>query len=181
MIVASVAGVGVALATLGFVAGLAKGSGDTLVGTGLFVAIGVIPMLWTSTALTTKRLRDAGFPPRLVLPAMSAFSAYEAMVLAPQTGEHSLLAGIIDSHPAGLAAKGVFALVLLFWPSVGVRGDGNSDEKNRKGEASWHERALKIASEPLPPPESAPAHAIPEPAYAHAPPVRTFGRRGVVG
>ncbi|GLS46865.1 DUF805 domain-containing protein [Methylobacterium brachythecii] len=179
MIVASVVGVGVALAALGFVAGLAKGSGDTLVGTGLCVAVGVIPIVWMTTALTTKRLRDAGFPPRLVLPLMSAFSAYEAMVLSPQTGGDALLSGILDGHPAGLAVKGLFAGVLLFWPSAGETAEGDSGAKRRKGEASWHERALRIASEPLPPPE--PVRVIPGPASAPASPVRTFGRRGVVG
>jgi uncharacterized membrane protein YhaH (DUF805 family) len=179
MIVASVAGVGVALAALGLVAGLSKGSGGTLVGTGLCVALGVIPMLWVNAALITKRLRDAGFSPRLVLSAMSAFSAYEAMVLSPQMGDQSLLAGILYGHPAGFAVKGLFALVVLFWPSAGATTDRDPEEKRRKGESTWHERALRIASEPPLPPES--VRLIPEPARAPAAPVRTFGRRGVPG
>jgi uncharacterized membrane protein YhaH (DUF805 family) len=170
-----VAGLCITLGALGFVAGFAKGSGGSLASAGLAVAIGLIPLLWMSAALTTKRLRDAGFPPGIVLPLMSVFSVFDATVLSGELGGQPLVTGMFHHSPTGLAVKGLFVLVLLFWPSAGQPKADDREETRRKGEAQWHERALSIASAPLPPQE--PFRAIPEPAFAPGPPVRTFGRR----
>ena len=175
-----IAGVGFAiLIVMGFSAGLAKGTGGAIVGTSVAVLIGflgLIPFTWASLALAAKRLRDAGFPPLVVIPAMIAFSLFDVLVLSRHSAGH-VFGGFHLNSPVGLMVNLAYGLVLLFWPSADGTGHDDVDggTKRLPGESSWHERALIAASSPLPVQIADPSPSqMPSPSQP-----RTFGRRGL--
>lgn len=157
----------------GFATSRANGSIGAIVGASFTLLLSLIPLGWMGLALATKRLRDTGLPPLLVIPALIAFSVVDALVLSRQTGGQ-LLGGLIHNSPVGLGVNIAYGLVLLFWPSAGgTKESGNDGSASRPGEVPWHERALALASSQ---PQQQPANQYPSQIPLQGQP-RTFGRR----
>ncbi|GEP01284.1 DUF805 domain-containing protein [Methylobacterium haplocladii] len=155
-----------------FATSLANGSIGALVGASLTLLLSLIPLVWMGLALATKRLRDAGIPPLLVVPAVAAFSVFDVLVLSRQTGGQPL-AGFVHNSPVGLCVNLAYGLVLLFWPSAGTKGRSDDGEARHTGDVPWHERALTLASSV---PVQHEAGSYPSQIPLRGQP-RTFGRR----
>ena len=168
----------IVLLLMGFGVAIAKGSGGAFAGAGLLAVFSAIPLVWMFLAITTKRLRDAGFPPAIVLPIFIGFSVIEPFLLVGHVaGQPS--AALLQTSMLGISVKTVFGLVLQFWPSAApTAAKGDRDEKP-SGTVPWHERALALASilPPEPAPVAGPA-SISDPLPARGQP-RSFGRRGL--
>ncbi len=121
----------------------------------------VIVLFWVSLALQTRRIRDIGWDPLIVLPAWFAVEIadsiaahfYQNLAIGPQ--HNGTAFGVIVE--IGMIA------VLFFWPSAYDDGDGAS---------------LSFASRSLPKsPDPAPTLPMPVPRPAGAAARPTFGRR----
>lgn len=164
----------------GVLGGAANGVGVAVAGGAVAALVGMLPLLWSCCALAAKRLRDAGFAPLLVLPAVTAFSLFDALVLSRHIGTVGL-SGVVHNSPVGFGVNAVLGFVLLLWPSAGDA----PDEEGRQEGIPWHERALAASPaiepqaplpaifKPIVPAPSATAASFP----ANVGP-RPFGRRG---
>lgn len=163
-----------AAAFLGGLVSAGGGKAAVVAGVTLAAVLAALPMIWSSFALTAKRLRDAGFPPSIVMPAMVAFALFDSLVLSRHLGV-AAHHGSVHGSIAGAVANLVYAAVLLFWPSTASVSDASttsSGELFRFDDPEAPAAAFRGSSQPVAVSIStAPAFASP------SGPGTAFGRR----
>ena len=131
----------------------------------LFALVAVPLFLWISLSLQARRLRDIGWNPLYVIPAVFAVDLIDQTIarLAPALA----VSKISHQTVVGLLINLAFGCALLFWPGR-TEDDAPSDY-----EPNWQQ-----PSEPPPPAPAAPIRA-PMPASRPVSATPTFGRRGL--
>jgi len=134
--------------------------GGSLVGLGLAMLLLAPLILWIGLAVQAKRVRDIGWDPILVIPALWAFSFVDSLVAQAVPALRVLPAG--HQTIVGMAVSLAYTGCLLFWPGEGSGGVLPSDSDGQD------ERRPEPTFQPAPQPSAWPVAAA-----------RTgFGRRG---
>lgn len=167
-------GVGVTVLAILLVVGLSRdGAAGAAHHPDMAVAIAiivlVIPAIWLGTCLVSMRVRDIGWNPAIILPAVWAIIAADAYVavIVPDWA----LPGERFGTVFGAAINFVFNLTVTFWPGAGYDASAVTvpDAFKPRSEPAMHPSAAaaKPAQQPAPATRQAPAGR------------KTFGRLGL--
>jgi len=164
-------GVGVTVLAILVVVGLSRDGASGAAhrpGMGIVIAIIALVILavWLANCLVSMRVRDMGWNPAIVLPALWAIIAVDAYiaVLVPDWA----LPGARYGTVFGAAINFVFNLAVMFWPGAGYDASavGIPDTFRRRSEPA----TLASAAKPVPQPATV--------AQQAASGRKTFGRLG---